>query len=145
MESTWRTYSSTMENVERTKPSRGQFWIGWIITGLISAFMLLDAAMKFARPAPVMEAFGRSGWPVGLSVPLGAILLSCTVLYLIPRTSVLGAIVLTGYLGGAVATNMRLQNPLFSNTLFPVYFGVLTWVGVWLREPRLRAVFPLLK
>jgi DoxX-like family len=77
-------------------------------------------------------------------VPIGAVLLACTVIYFIPRTSVLGAILLTGYLGGAVATNLRLQNPLFTLTLFPVYFGVLIWVGLWLREPRIRSVFTVL-
>ena len=74
---------------------------------------------------------------------LGAILLISTLLYLVPKTSMLGAILLTGYLGGAVATNLRLHNPLFSHTLFPVYFGVLLWIGLWLREPRMRPVFPL--
>ncbi len=80
-----------------------------------------------------------------LAAQLGAILLTCTVIYLIPQTSVLGAILLTGYLGGAVATNLRLGNPVFSHTLFPVYFGVLIWVGLWLREPRLGAMFPVVR
>ena len=100
-----------------TPVSKGRVWTGWSITGLIAAFMLFDAVGKFAKPAAVVEAFARTGWPIELSVPLGAILLTCTVLFLIPRTSVLGAILLTGYLGGAVATNLRLQNPLFSYTL----------------------------
>lgn len=123
--------------------SAGQARTGWLLTGLIAVFMLFDAGAKFAKPATVMEAFARTGWPVELSVPLGAILLTCTILYLIPRTAVLGAILLTGYLGGAVATNLRLENPLFSNTLFPVYFGVLVWVTLWLRVPKLRTLFPL--
>lgn len=120
----------------------GRKWAGWIISGLAAAFFLMDAVMKFAKPAAVVEAMARTGWPMDLSATLGAILLICTVLYLIPRTAVLGAILLTGYLGGAVATNLRLHNPLFTNTLFPVYFGVLAWVGLWLREHRCRAVFP---
>lgn len=123
----------------------GRVRTGWVISGLITAFMLFDVLGKFAKPKRVIEAFARTGWPVELSVPLGAILLTCTVLYVIPRTSVLGATLLTAYLGGAVATNLRLENPLFSNTLFPVYFGILIWVGLWLREPRLGSVFPLLK
>lgn len=122
-----------------------QVRIGWIISGLITAFLLFDVAGKFAKPAQIAEAFARTGWPLELSVPIGAILLVCTVLYLIPRTSLLGAILLTGYLGGAVATNLRLENPLFTHTLFPVYFGVLIWIGLWLREPRLANVFPVLK
>ena len=120
-------------------------WAGWIISGLVAAFLFLDAAIKFIKPPQVVEAFVRSGWPIDLSVVVGAILLICTVVYLIPKISVLGAVLLTGYLGGAVATNLRLHNPLFSYTLFPVYFGVLVWVGLWLREPQLKAVFPFVR
>jgi len=120
-------------------------WAGWIISGLVAAFLFLDAAIKFIKPPQVVEAFVRSGWPIDLSVVVGAILLICTLLYLIPKISVLGAVLLTGYLGGAVATNLRLHNPLFSYTLFPVYFGVLVWVGLWLREPQLKAVFPFVR
>jgi hypothetical protein len=120
-----------------------KLWAGRIVSGLVSAFMLLDAAMKLLRPAPVVEAFVRTGWPVELSVTLGIILLVSTFLYLMPQTAILGAILLTGYLGGAVATNLRLHNPLFSNTLFPVYFGVLLWGALWLREPRLTDMIPL--
>jgi hypothetical protein len=128
----------------RTAPKR-RSRAGWTITGLVAAFMAFDVVSKFAMPKPVVEAFAHTGWPVELAATVGAILLVCTVLYLIPRTAVLGAILLTGYLGGAVATNLRLQNPLFTNTLFPVYFGVLVWIGIYLREPRLRALFPLVK
>lgn len=122
---------------------KGRLWAGRAISGLAAAFMLLDAAMKLAKPTQVAEAFVRTGWPLELSVTLGAILLGSTILYVIPRTVVLGAILLTGYLGGAVATNLRLENPLFTNTLFPVYFGVLVWLGVWLRDPQLREMIPL--
>lgn len=125
--------------------SKGRIGTGWAISGLITAFMLFDVVGKFAKPAPVIEAFAQSGWPIDTSVPIGAILLICTVLYVIPRISVLGAVLLTGYLGGAVATNLRLENPLFTHTLFPVYFGILVWIGLWLREPRLRTIFPVLK
>lgn len=125
--------------------SKGRMWAGWIITGLISAFMLLDAAMKLAKPKPVIDAFARTGWPTELSVTLGVILLVSTALYLIPRTEILGAILLTGYLGGAVATNLRLENPLFSNTLFPVYFGVLVWGALWLRDRKIQELIPMRK
>jgi hypothetical protein len=125
--------------------SSGRVWTGRVIGGLIAAFMLLDAAMKFVKPPQVAEAFVRTGWPLELSVVLGVILLVSTVLYLIPQTAVLGAILLTGYFGGAVATNLRLENPLFSHTLFPVYFGLLTWFALWLREPRLCELVPLRK
>ena len=119
--------------------------LGWSISGLMVAFNLFDAFGKLAKPAPVVAAFVRTGWPIEVSSTLGIILLVCTVLYVIPRTSVLGAVFLTGYLGGAVATTLRLLNPLFSHTLFPVYFGILVWIGLWLREPKLRPVFPLLR
>ena len=125
--------------------SAGRLWIGWSISGLTAAFMLFDAGAKFAKPAQVTDAFARTGWPIHLASTVGAILVVCTALYLVPSTSVLGAILLTGYLGGAVATNLRLENPLLTHTLFPVYFGVLSWVGLWLREPRLEPVFPLLR
>ena len=117
---------------------------GWVVSGLLTAFMLLDAGVKLMQPAPpqVAEAFQRTGWPMDLSVTVGVILLCCTVLYMIPKTAVLGAILLTGYLGGAVATNLRLHNPAF-NTFFPLVFGILAWLGVWLRERRVSQVFPL--
>jgi hypothetical protein len=118
-------------------------WTGRVLTGLITAFMLLDAVMKFFAPKPVADAFVRTGWPIDLSVTLGVILLTSTILYFIPRTAILGAILLTGYLGGAVATNLRLHNPWFSNTLFPVYFGILLWGSLWLRDPRIQELIPL--
>jgi hypothetical protein len=115
---------------------------GWVVSGLVAAFMVLDGAMKLEKTASVADAFARTGWPMDLAVTLGVILLGCTVLYLIPKTAVLGAILLTGYLGGAVATNLRLHNPAF-NTWFPVVFGVLAWIGVWLRERKVGQVFPV--
>jgi len=132
-------------NIGVGKVSAGRLWTGWIISGLVALFMVFDAGGKFAKPAPVVEAFARTGWPIELSSTVGAILLACTVIYLIPQSTVLGAILLTGYLGGAVATNLRLQNPLLTHTLFPVYLGVLIWLGLWLRDSRVGSVFPLLK
>ena len=125
--------------------SKGALWTGCIVSGLIVVFLLMDAVMKLVMPKPVVEGMAKSGWDIKYSVPLGIILLSSVVVYVIPRTSVLGAILLTGYLGGAVATNMRLGNPLFLYTLFPVYFGVLIWGSLFLREPRLRELIPLKK
>jgi hypothetical protein len=90
-----------------------------------------------------VDGFAKVGVPPSLSVAIGAILLVCTSLYAIPRTSVLGAILLTGYLGGAVLTNMRVGNPLFSHTLSPVYFGVVLWLGLYLRDKQLRQLIPL--
>lgn len=128
----------------RNIASRGRRITGWIISGLTVAFNLFDAVGKFIQPKPVVDAFARTGWPLELSSTLGVILVVCTAIYVIPRTSVLGAVLLTGYLGGAVATNLRLENPLFTNALFPVYFGVLVWIGLWLRDGRVKAVFPLI-
>lgn len=137
------TVAGNATGIYAPKASRGALITSWIITGLLAAFMLLDAAMKFVQPKAVADAFVRTGWPLHLSVTLGVLLLVSTILWLIPRTAILGAILLTGYLGGAVATNLRLGNPLFSNTLFPVYFGVLIWGALWLRDPALRAFLPL--
>ena len=127
---------------EAVPESTARLWTGRAIGGLIAAFMLLDAAMKFMKPAPVAAAFVRTGWPLELSVTLGVLVLGSTVLYVIPRTAILGAILLTGYLGGAVATNLRLENPLFTSTLSPVYFGVLVWLAGFHpgRSARVRAV-----
>lgn len=118
-------------------------WTGWVISSLVTASTLFDTTLKFAKPKPVIDAFARTGWPVELATAVGAILLISTILYMIPKTSVLGAILLTGYLGGAVATSLRVENPLFTCTLFPVYFGVVVWIGLWLREGKLGARFPL--
>ena len=137
--------SAQFVSANSTEISRSRLWTGRIVAGIIAAFMLFDAAMKFVNPAPVREAFARTGWPVHLSPVLGAILLASSILWLVPRTSILGAILLTGYLGGAVAANLRLEEPVFSHTLFPVYFGVLLWGSLWLRDPRVTALIPLRK
>jgi hypothetical protein len=123
--------------------SKRTIWAGRILSGLVIAFLLMDAIMKFVIPPAVVKGMADAGWPLHFSVPLGIILLSCVILYTIPRTSVLGAILLTGYLGGAVASNMRLELPLFSHVLFPVYVGVLAWGGLFFREPRVRDLIPL--
>jgi hypothetical protein len=125
--------------------SKARTWIARISSGLAILFLVVDAIMKFLKPAPVTEAFAQVGWPVGLAVNLGAVLLCCTILYVIPRTAVLGAILLTGYLGGAVATHLRVGDPLFSHVLFPTYLGVMLWGALFLRDERLRALIPLRK
>ena len=139
------TLAANVLSVPGATTSRGRLWTGRVVAGLIVAFMLLDAAMKFVNPPPVRDAFARTGWPVHLAPVLGAILLTSTILFIIPRTAFLGAILLTAYLGGAVATNLRLENPLFTNTLFPVYFGVLLWGSLWLRDSRIAALIPFQK
>jgi hypothetical protein len=98
----------------------------------------MSAAMKFAKPQPVIDGFTKLGWPEKLATPLGLVELACTVLYLIPQTAVLGAILLTGYLGGAIATHVRVGDPFHT----VVVFGVLVWGGLFLRDPRLRVLIP---
>jgi len=113
------------------------------MTGLVVAFLVFDSVIKFIKPAPVTEAFAKLGWPVTLAATLGVICLACTVLYAIPRTAVLGAILLTGYLGGAVATHLRAGDPLFSHVLFPTYLGALLWAGLYLRKSGYGRWWPL--
>jgi hypothetical protein len=134
-----------MQSATQTAPSvsKSALWTGRIMSGLAVAFLLMDSIMKFFKPAPVVDAFAKLGLPLSLVLPLGILLLSCTVIYAIPRTSVLGSILLTGYLGGAVVTHARVGDPLFSHVLFPVYMGVLVWGGLYFREPRLRALIPV--
>ncbi len=135
-----------MPSDAQTAPvSKGGLWAGRIMSALVILFLTFDVVLKFVKPAPapVVEAFARLGWSLSLGPVLGIILLVSTALYVIPNTSVLGAILLTGYLGGAVATHFRVGDPLFSHVLFPTYLGVLLWGGLYLREPRLRALIPL--
>ena len=118
-------------------------WAGRITSALVILFLLFDAILKLMKLAPAMEATARLGYPASVVFPLGIVLLACTVLYAIPRTSLLGAILVTAYLGGAVATNVRVSNPLFGYILAPVYVAVLLWGGLYLRDERLRALIPL--
>jgi DoxX-like family len=135
-----------MQVATQTAPvSKKRLWAGRIISLLPVLFLLMDGLMKLLKPAVVVQATVTLGYAEKTIVPLGILLLSCTALYAIPRTAVLGAILLTGYLGGAVATNVRVGNPVFTYILFPVYLGVLIWLGLYLRDERLRALIPLRK
>ena len=117
------------------------WWTGFAMSAVVVLFLLMDSGMKLAAIQPVLEAGQQIGFPgAAMARKLGAVLLLCTLLYVWPRTSVLGAILVTAFLGGAVATHVRLGNPLFSHVLFGVYVGVLMWAGLVLREPRLRAL-----
>ncbi|HEX3155069.1 MAG TPA: DoxX family protein [Candidatus Angelobacter sp.] len=131
-------------SAEKTSTSTKTVWAGRIVSGFVVLFLVVDAGFKLLRPlpAPAVEAFGKLGYPVELAAGIGVLLLSCLALYLIPRTSVLGAILLTGYLGGAVASHVRVGDPWFSHALFPVYVGLLIWGGLYLRDQRLRALVP---
>ena len=119
--------------------SKTNLWAGHIISTLVVLFLLFDAVAKLMKIAPVLQAFTQLGFSTSLAVPIGAVLLVCTILYVIPPTSILGAILLTAYLGGATVTHVRAGQPFY----FPVIFGVLVWGGLYLRENRLRALIPL--
>jgi hypothetical protein len=132
-----------MQPIDETAPaSKGRLWAGRIISLLPALFLLADAIGKLIKPAPVVQATVKLGYSESVIVPLGIVLLICTVLYLIPRTAVLGAILLTGYLGGAVATHVRVGESLFSIS-FAVIFGILLWLGLYLRDPVLGKIVPL--
>jgi hypothetical protein len=121
----------------------GQTRAGFVCGVLAALFLLLDATAKVLAARPAVEGTVALGYPAGLVVGLGVVELACVVAYVVPRTAVLGAILLTGYLGGAVATHVRIGNPLASHVLFPVYVALLVWGGLFLRDARLRALVPL--
>ncbi len=121
--------------------STTMLWSGRIMTALPVLFLLLDAGIHIANIPVVVETMAGLGWAADKGPLLGIIELICLALYIMPRTSIIGAILLTGYLGGAVATNVRVDNPLFSHELFPVYIGVLLWGGLYLRKEQVRALF----
>jgi len=122
---------------------KARFSAGHIVSAIPVLFLLFDSVIKFTAIEPVVESFGQLGYPISLAVGIGVVELVCLVLYVIPRTSVLGAILLTGYLGGAVATHVRVGSPLLTHILFPIYVAALVWGGLFLREGRLRALIPL--
>jgi len=118
-----------------------KIWIGRTLSGLAIAFLLFDGVIKFFMdklPPEALEAGAALQWPVELMPQVGTILLICIVIHMIPRTSVVGAVLLTGYLGGAVASHMRVSNPIFTHTLFPIYIAVLIWLGLYLRDHRVK-------
>jgi hypothetical protein len=133
---------TTMTSAETTAYSQKRLWIGRVLTWLSGAFLIFDGGMKLLKPPVVVQATVQMGYPESTIVGIGVALLACTLLYLIPRTSILGAVLLTGYLGGAVASNVRAEQPLF-NIVFPVGFACLAWGGLWLRETRLVRLLPL--
>ncbi len=118
-------------------------WAGYTMTVLAVFFLLFDSVIHVMRIQPVVESFTQLGYPPSLAFGIGILEFVCLVAYVLPQTSVLGAILLTGYFGGAVASQVRVGGPLFTHMLFPVYLGVLLWGGLFLREDRLRAQIPL--
>ncbi|MGN6184804.1 MAG: DoxX family protein [Thermoanaerobaculia bacterium] len=122
--------------------NKSQLWTGRVLSALAVLFLLFDAIGKLLKPDAVVKGTTELGWPVSTITTLGIIQVVCLIAYLIPRTSVLGAILWTGYLGGAIATHLRLGNPLFTHILFPTYIAAFLWGGLWLRDRRLRALIP---
>ncbi|GHO97944.1 membrane protein [Reticulibacter mediterranei] len=131
--------------IKTTATTRPMLWTGRILTALAALFLLFDGVTHVMQIAPVAEAMTQLGYPANAALTIGIIQLICLLLYLVPSTSLLGAVLLTAYLGGAVTTNLRIGAPLFSNILFPVYVGLFIWGGLYLRDERLRALFPLRK
>ena len=131
-----------MESNIHPPVSKGKLWAGRIMSWLPALFLLVDGVMKLFKPAVVVEATVKLGYSESTILPIGIVLTVCTIIYLIPRTAVLGAILLTGYLGGAVATHVRVGEGLFPVS-FPIIFGVLLWGGLYLRDNRLRTLIPI--
>ena len=115
-------------------------WAGRIMSGLVALFLLFDSVLKVMKLPVAVEGTTQLGYPEHVVVGIGIVQLVCLVVYLIPRTAIFGAILLTGYLGGAIATHVRIGNPLFSHILFPIYIAALLWGGLYLRDARVRAL-----
>ena len=134
-----------MPTIAETAPvSKPERWIGRVLSGLVILFLLFDGAIKLVPWPIVTETMDKMGYgsSEGLARSLGVITVACTVLYAIPATSILGAILLTCYLGGAMASHVRIGSPLFSHTLFGLYLGLMVWGGLWLRDRSLRSLIP---
>jgi hypothetical protein len=139
--------SATLTLPAEAGPSRGALRAGWALSGLAILFFALDGGMKLADLPIVTTTSAQLGWPADPATIylLAALLLGSTLLYAVPRTAMLGAILLTAYLGGAVATHVRVGSPLFSHVLFGVYLGIFVWSGLWLRDAHLRALLPFVR
>lgn len=120
------------------RPSKMKVWLGWLFTAIPVLLLTFSAVMKFVQPAGTAEGFAHLGWPLTQAVALGVLELSCTILYLIPRTSVLGAILVAAYLGGATATHVRIGDPFFAQPLL----GMMAWGGLYLRDSRIARLIP---
>jgi len=137
-------YETAREAVAASSPAgnpKWMIWLGWVLSILPVLGLVMSAVFKFLKPADLIKEFGRLGWPENLAFGLGIVEIVCTILYVIPQTSVLGAILLTGYLGGATATHVRIGDGFVP----PIVMGVMIWLGLFLRDARLRALIPLRK
>jgi len=140
------TFETTLERsnlgaIPTATGGKAQRLTGRVLSGIAIAFLSFDAVIKLIEIEPVRKGTVELGYPVEIAFTLGVVLLASVIIHLIPRTAVLGALLLTGYLGGAVATHVRVANPLFSHTLFPIYVAVFIWAGLVLRDQRVRAAF----
>jgi len=131
-----------MQSRTQAVKSTKAVWAGRVLSGLAVLFLIFDASVKVLKSPFAIEATTQLGYPESVVVTLGLIQIACLIVYLIPNTSVLGSILWTGYLGGAVATHVRVASPLFTHTLVPIYLAALLWLGLWLRDDGVRAVLP---
>ena len=135
-----------MEATIQTSPiSKGKLWTARIMSGIAVLFLVFDCAIKLIKESHAVEGTVQLGYPESSVVIIGIIETICLALYVTPRTSILGAILMTGYLGGAIATHVRLENPLFSHVLFPIYIAILLWGGLYLHDRQLQALVPFRK
>jgi hypothetical protein len=137
------TDPTTATAASHSTPSNKARWAGRVMTGLAVLFLAFDATIKILELPPAVEGTAKLGYPVSVIFGLGVLQAALLIVYLVPRTSVLGAVLWTGYLGGAVATHLRVGDPLFSHVLFPIYVGALIWGGLWLRDENLRSILPI--
>lgn len=139
-------HDAAIQTARPTLPGNLSLWTGRILSGIAIAFFLLDAGMKLVPVQPVTDTMAQLGWPTDLVTVrcLGLVMIASIVLYAYRPTALLGAILVTGYLGGAVATHARIGSPVLTHTLYGVYIGILVWAGLWLRMPRLRQLLPML-
>ncbi|MBT9471640.1 MAG: DoxX family protein [Pseudomonadota bacterium] len=133
----------TLTDTAPAATPRLMLWTGRVLTGLAIAFMTFDTVIKLIDLQVVRDSLTQLGYPTALGPTIGAIELICLLLYIFPRTAVLGAVLLTAVMGGAIASHMRLGDPLVSHTLFGVYLGAVIWGGLYLRDAKLRAIFPI--
>ena len=129
-------------DTQTASASKVKLWAGYILSAIPALLLLSSGVAKIMKPAPVVQGFAHFGYPESLIVGIGILEFACAITYLIPRTSVLGAILVTGYLGGAIASHVRIGSPMFSHTLFGLYLGLMVWGGLWLRDRNLRSLLP---
>jgi hypothetical protein len=143
----WMTTMSRTATAEAGTTSGTYVLFGRALSGLVVLFLLFDGAIKLVPLQVVIDTVGPLGWPADAATwrALGVVLIASALLYAYPRTALLGAILITAYLGGAVATHVRVGSPLFSHVLFGVYLGIALWAGLWLRNPRIRALLPIMR